>query len=141
MENRRGDFSRSYLRYKKIMIRLLLIEDDPLIIALYKEGLEKRGFEVHVAEDGEKGLELAKTVKPAVVLLDLMLPKIDGFSLLKELKSLPETKSIPIFVVTSFGMDENVRRAYELGAYDILLKYQVSPIDIAQKINQSLHKN
>jgi DNA-binding response OmpR family regulator len=122
------------------MIKLLLIEDDPLIISLYKEGLEKRRFEIQVAEDGEKGLEMAKTQKPEVILLDLMLPKLDGFSLLKELKSLPNTKDIPVFVVTSFGMDDNVRRAYELGAYDVILKYQVSPIDIALKIRKFLKR-
>jgi DNA-binding response OmpR family regulator len=102
--------------------------------------LEKRRFEVAVAEDGEKGLEMAQTTKPEVVLLDLMLPKLDGFSILKELKSAPDTKEIPIFVVTSFGMDENVRRAYELGAYDVILKYQVSPIDIALKIRKFLKR-
>jgi len=122
------------------MIRLLLIEDDPLIISLYKEGLEKRKFDVEIAEDGEKGLEMAKTTKPEVILLDIMLPKLDGFSLLKELKSVPETKDIPVFVVTSFGMDENVRRAYDLGAQDVILKYQVSPLDIAQKLHDFLKK-
>jgi len=122
------------------MIKLLLIEDDPLIIALYKEGLEKRRFEVAVAEDGEKGLEMARTSKPEIILLDLMLPKLDGFSILKELKAAPDTKNIPIFVVTSFGMDENVRRAYELGAYDVILKYQVSPIDIALKVRKFLKR-
>jgi len=69
-----------------------------------------------------------------------MLPKLDGFSILKELKSLPQTKDIPVFVITSFGMDENVRRAYELGARDVLLKYQVSPIDVALKIHKFLNK-
>lgn len=122
------------------MPKILIMEDDPSLMKIYKAEFSLRGFEVIGAPDGEEGLKLSRENPPEVILLDLMMPKLSGLVVLEGLKQNTITKEIPVIVVTNFGQEENVRRALELGATEVVLKYQVTPAEVVEKA-QYLLKN
>ena len=90
------------------------------------------------ALDGEVGLKLAKSGKPDLILLDLILPKIDGFEVLKKIKPDPETKDIPVIVLTNLEESEDVQRAIDLGAKNYLVKANYSLREVVEKIKKAL---
>jgi len=90
------------------------------------------------ALDGEVGLKLAKSGKPDLILLDLILPKIDGFEVLKKIKADPETKDIPVIVLTNLEESEDVQRAIDLGAKNYLVKANYSLREVVEKIKKAL---
>ena len=102
---------------------LLLIEDNPLLTGMYKTAFEKKGLEVVIAHDGDTGIELAKEKKPDIVLLDLLMPGVDGFEVLKELKKDESTKHIKVVVLTVVKDKKSQEKAEKLGAVDYLLKF------------------
>ena len=118
--------------------KVLLVEDDPSLAQIYKVELEMDGFEVVVSTDGEQGLNAAKNDQPNLILLDIVLPKINGLVVLEKLKQTEEVKNIPVIVITNFGQEENVKKAFTLGAEDFILKYQTTPAEVAQKIKDIL---
>src|SRR5258708_15252414 len=94
--------------------RLLIIEDNPDPRQIYKDVFEREGFEVLLAEDGEKGLSYAQAAIPEVILLDLMLPKLNGFDLLKRLHDGKETHDIPVIIFSALGDASDRKKAAEL---------------------------
>ncbi|MBI1971252.1 MAG: response regulator [Candidatus Wildermuthbacteria bacterium] len=120
------------------MQKILVIEDDPFLRELTTQKLSKEGYEVFESADGEKGLELAKEKKPNLVLLDMMLPGIDGFRVLQHLKENHATNSIPVVILSNLGGKEDVERALELGAADFLIKVQFTPEEVIEKIRTHL---
>lgn len=118
--------------------KILLVEDDPSLAKIYQVELEMDGFEVETAQDGEQGLATAKRTKPSLVLLDIVLPKINGLAVLEELKKDEATKKIPVIVITNFGQEDNVKRAFAQGAEDFVLKYQTTPAELVKKIRDIL---
>lgn len=105
------------------MTRILIVEDDADIVALAKHWLERAGYDVRHAADGPAALAaLAEDPLPAVLLLDVMLPKIDGFELLRRIRAEPRTKRLPVIMVTSFSRDKDVERGRALGATDYIVK-------------------
>ena len=120
---------------------ILLIEDDPMLTELYQTKLEMEGYEVSVATDGEAGLSMAAQVKPHLILLDIMLPKLNGFEVLKQLKSNTKTANIPVMVLTNLGgekADTDKKLALSLGANEFLVKTFHLPDDIVGKIRHIL---
>ncbi len=101
---------------------ILAIEDEKDVLKLLQYNLEKEGYTVLSAENGEKGLELARAKKPALILLDVMLPGIDGLEVCRLLKADRETRSIPVFMLTAKGSDIDQVVGLELGASDYLPK-------------------
>jgi DNA-binding response OmpR family regulator len=122
------------------MKRILFIEDESALQKTFGDILTKRGYELISALDGEIGLRLAKTQKPDLILLDLVLPKMHGFSVLKELKSDAETKDIPIIVLTNLEAMEDVDKAIELGAKTYLVKTQYNLEDVVEKVKKALEE-
>ncbi len=96
--------------------KVLLVEDEKNIILGVRTCLEAVGYEVYVVEDGEQALEYVRNEKPDIILLDLLLPKVDGFEVCSILKSEEETKDIPIVVLTAKAAEEDRKKAMELGA-------------------------
>ena len=88
--------------------RILIIDDEPDLVDLLKLRLERAGYEVRAAYDGKSGLALAVTLKPDLILLDVILPEMSGYSAILELKSLAETKPIPIIVMTAMGETQSI---------------------------------
>lgn len=120
--------------------KILLIEDDPSLAKIYQVELEMDGFEVVSAADGDAGLSAAKTSQPALILLDIVLPKLNGLAVLEQLKADDAVKGIPVIVITNFGQEDNVKRAFTLEAEDFVLKYQTTPAELAKKIKDILAK-
>lgn len=122
------------------MKTILFIEDESALQKTFNDLLEKEGYQIISALDGEVGLKLAKSKKPDLILLDLILPKIHGFDVLKELKSSPETKDIPIIVLTNLEGMEDIDKAIELGAKTYLVKTQYNLNEVLDKIKKSLEE-
>ncbi|MDD2696568.1 MAG: response regulator [Candidatus Pacebacteria bacterium] len=118
--------------------KILFIEDESALQKTFGEILKQEGYETISALDGEIGLRLAKENKPNIILLDLILPKIHGFDVLKKLKEDNETKEIPVIVLTNLEGLEDVEKALELGATTYLVKTQYSLEEVVQKIKKAL---
>ena len=114
-------------------IKILLVEDDSFLSGMYDTKLKLEGFDVVLAEDGVKGLELAVSQNPDIILLDIILPKMDGFTALKHLKDNTETKKIPVILMTNLGQKEDVERGIALGAQDYLVKAHFMPSEVVEK--------
>lgn len=122
------------------MKRILFIEDESSLQRTFSDLLKSEGYEMISALDGETGLRLAKEGHPDLVLLDLILPRIHGFEVLKELKTDPGTKEIPIIVLTNLEELGDVEKAIELGATAYLVKAQYSLEEVVEKIKKNLEK-
>ena len=122
------------------MKKILFIEDEYALQKTFGEVLKQEGYEMISALDGEVGLRLAKSQKPDLILLDLILPKVHGFTVLKKLKESPETKDIPIIVLTNLERMEDVDKAIELGAKTYLVKAQYTLDEVIEKIKNTLAK-
>jgi len=118
--------------------KILFIEDESALQKTFDEILRQEGYEMISALDGESGVLLAKTKKPDLILLDLILPKMNGFEVLAELKKDEETKSIPIIVLTNLEGLIDINKAIELGATTYLVKSQYSLKEVLDKIKTAL---
>jgi len=114
--------------------KILIVEDDGFLIQMYATKLEMEGFKVVAAIDGEKALRLIKRELPDLILLDLLLPKKDGFQVLEELKRDEAVKNIPVVVLSNLGQKEDIDRCFELGAKDYLIKAHFVPSEVIAKI-------
>ncbi len=103
-------------------IPVLVIEDDEIVQEAFKRSLKLYGFEVHQAMDGPTGVKLARTIKPAFILLDWMMPEMDGLEVLAELKHTRKTRKIPVFMLTGKSMLGDVDQAFDLGADNYIIK-------------------
>jgi CheY-like chemotaxis protein len=120
--------------------KILFVEDEPTLQKVVGEILNQKGFKVFSAMDGEKGLELIKKERPDLILLDLILPKKDGFEVLKEIKEDEELKSIPVIVLTNLEGMGDVEKALSLGATTYLVKANYELDDVVKKIEEILEK-
>jgi DNA-binding response OmpR family regulator len=120
------------------MQKILLVEDDALISEMYVNKLSSAGFEVAVAKDGDEAIAKTKEIKPDLILLDVVLPKKDGFEILKEIKEYPETKNIKAIFLTNLGEEENIKRGREAQADAYLIKAHSTPSDIVEKVKEIL---
>lgn len=118
--------------------KVLLIEDEEMLSEMYKTKFEGEGFEFFRAYDGENGVELAKREKPDIILLDIIMPKVDGFTVLKELKKTPETAGAKIVLLTNLGQEEDVKKGKLMGADDYLVKANFTPAQVIDKVRQVL---
>ena len=117
---------------------ILIIEDDEFFRELITKKLSSGGFEVLGAVDGPKGIEKAKESKPDLILLDLLLPSIDGFEVLSTLKQDSDTSSIPVIILSNLNLKEDIERGLKLGASDYLIKSQFDLDEIIVKIKNFL---
>ena len=118
--------------------KILLIEDEAMLLEMYTLKFSEGGFKVIQAKDGESGLELAKKEKPTLILLDIIMPKLDGFAVLKRLKENEITKDIPIILLTNLGQDEDIKKGLALGAVDYFIKANHTPTQIVEKVKETL---
>lgn len=115
-------------------IRILVVEDDRFLRGLLTQKLDNEGFDVSIAADGNEGMEKIAQEKPDVVLLDIILPGIDGFEILKKMQADPELSKIPIMLLTNLGQQEDIERGLRLGAKGYLIKAHFTPSEIVDKI-------
>lgn len=117
---------------------ILVVEDDPVLSVMYKTKLEAEGYVIATSNNGVDGLASAKAGKPDLILLDIMLPQLDGFSVLEELKKDAKTKKIPVVLLTNLGTDEDKAKGKGLGAVDYLVKADYTPEQISSGIKKLL---
>lgn len=115
---------------------ILLAEDDTMISSMYKTKLEQANFNVLVADNGADGLDLALENKPDLILLDIIMPQLDGFAVLERLKMSSKTKNIPVFLLTNLGTEEDIQKGQELGAKDYLVKANLTPAEVLDKVKK-----
>ena len=118
--------------------RILLAEDDRFLRRAAEAALKRAGFTVLAAADGEEALRMARAEKPDLVLLDLIMPKLQGFEVLKALKADPGTATIPVVVLSNLGQDGDVRRALEGGAVAYLVKANLSLDELVSRARETL---
>lgn len=114
--------------------KILVIEDDRFLRKVYLTKLAQENFDAVSAIDGEEGLNKWKTEKPDLVLLDLILPKMNGFQVLEEAKNDPSIKDIPVIILSNLGQDSDIERGRKIGAIDYLVKANMSINDVVEKI-------
>ena len=124
---------------KNKQINILIVEDDVFLADLYKTKFTLEGFKVITAYDGEKGLEAAKKNLPDIVLLDLVLPKLSGFDVLKGIKADPATKNIPVILLTNLSQKSDVETGIKLGANDYLIKAHFMPSEVVEKVKKLIN--
>ena len=118
--------------------RILIIEDDSMLREMYVMKLEKSGYAISQAGEGSEGLALAKKQKPDIILLDIILPKIDGFAVLQEIKATTPLKDVPVVLLTNLGQESDRTRGEKLGAVDYIVKANVTPAQVEEKIKKIL---
>lgn len=114
--------------------KILIIDDDPFLSEIYSLKFKLSGFEVFTAVNGEKALEAVKENIPDVILLDLVMPKMDGFETLAALRKISELDKTAIIVFSNLGQKEDVDRGYRLGANDYLIKTRFTPSEVVEKV-------
>jgi diguanylate cyclase (GGDEF)-like protein len=127
----------------------LIIDDDPTVRLLVGECLRETDFTVHEANDGEEGLEAYRHIRPEIVLLDVLMPKLDGFGVCEAIRACPEGQHVPILMMTGLDDVDSINRAYEVGATDFitkplsyaLLRYRVRYLRRAARNLEQLHKS
>ena len=118
--------------------RILLAEDDRFLRRAAEAALKRAGFTVLAAADGEEALRMARAEKPDLVLLDLIMPKLQGFEVLKALKADPGTATVPVVVLSNLGQDGDVQRALEGGAVAYLVKANLSLDELVSRARETL---
>jgi len=118
--------------------KILIVEDDRFLHSLIGDKLSKAEAELIAAFDGETGLEKATEERPDIILLDILLPGIDGFEVLRKIKEDPELKDIPVIILSNLGQEDDIKKGTELGAEEFLIKANFTLEDILKKINEVL---
>ena len=117
------------------MKKILIAEDDKFLANAYRVKLEKSGFELRLASDGEEVLDILRDFTPDLILLDLVMPKKDGFTVLAEIRADPKWQQTPVLVASNLGQKEDLERATKLGATDYIIKSDLSMASLVEKIN------
>lgn len=120
--------------------KVLIIEDEEILSKLLKNKLLDEGFEAEVAVDGQQGLEKTKSWLPDLILLDIIMPKVNGFEVLENIKRDPVLSKIPVIIVSNSGQPIELDRAQKLGAVDWLVKTEFDPEEVIDKVIRQIGK-
>ncbi|MEI7690418.1 MAG: response regulator [bacterium] len=119
-------------------IKVLIIEDDRYISKMFQLKLSLDGMDVQVAENGHQGVEKVKEFMPNIILLDLLMPEMDGYEVLEIIKGDDETKDIPVLIMSNLGQEDHVQKAMQLGALGYIVKSQYTPSNVSEKVKEVL---
>jgi CheY-like chemotaxis protein len=117
------------------MTRILIVEDDPLMSRMYQKIFSFEKFEVEMAGDGISGLEKVATFNPTIILLDVMMPRMNGLEVLDKLKSNPATKAIPVIMLTNLAGQQDAEAAMVKGAVKYIIKSEHEPKEVVDLVN------
>lgn len=120
--------------------KILLVEDDLFLSDIYKTKFEQVGYIILVAENGTEGVKKARESQPDLILLDIVLPEMNGIEVLDQLKSAKETKSIPVVFLTNLGSDQEIKEGLKKGAVGYLVKSQFTPSEVVAEVEKILKK-
>jgi len=121
--------------------KVLVAEDDRFLRRAAESALRRHGFDVITASDGEEALRLARQELPDIILLDLIMPKLQGFDVLRELKQDPSTSSIRVVILSNLGQEQDSKFATEMGAVDYWVKANIGPSEIGRRVEALLTAN
>lgn len=116
--------------------RILIVENEPNLLELYRLALEQAGFEVATAVNGEMGFTFAKSSPPDLVLLDILMPKVDGYEMLRKLKKEATTKGITVVIFSNLSQKEEIEKGLKLGAKDYIIKTSLTPKMLVEKVKE-----
>ena len=116
------------------MPKIIVIEDEKILQDLLSKELIKWGYKIETASDGEEGLQKIRQINPDLILLDLVMPIKNGYDVLIELRRDPLFVKVPVIVISNSGQIDDLNRAYDLGANDVLIKAEFNPDQVAQKV-------
>lgn len=119
--------------------KILLVDDDVYIRDLYTEVLKDEQYDVSIAADGEEALAMVGQTTFDLILLDVMMPKLDGIQVLTKVKSDEKSKGTPVIMLTNFGQEDLIKQAVTVGSTDYLLKYNITPGEMTNKVKQILN--
>lgn len=117
---------------------IVFAEEDSFLGEIYKKKLEGAGYKVILVRNGEACLREVEKKVPRIVVMDVLLPQVDGFRVLETMKKNAKTKHIPVIILTHLGQKEDVKKAHDLGAHDYILKSHTKPDDLIAKIQEIL---
>lgn len=123
--------------------KVLLVEDDMILLEMYKSKFEMEGHKVIIATDGEEALDQLAAHTPDIIILDIVMPKMNGFETLKEIKKSPKLRAVPVILLTNLGesdIDMDRELSYSLGVKDYLIKSRHTPDDIIKKVTQVINQ-
>jgi DNA-binding response OmpR family regulator len=123
------------------MKKILIVDDEEILRKIYSDRLTFEGFTVETASDGEEALAKIRTSAPNLVLLDILMPKLNGLQVLEQINTDATLKAIPVIVLSNVANDDNIKKALSLGAKDYLLKTNFSPNEIINKIKALIDSN
>ncbi|MDP2664280.1 MAG: response regulator [bacterium] len=118
--------------------KILLVEDDPFLIDIYSTKLKDAGFEVLVSDEGEEAIGKIKEENPDLLLLDIVLPEIDGWEILRRIKSDEKFKNLKVIILSNLGQKEEVKKGMELGAVNYLIKAHYTPSQVVEEVKKVL---
>ena len=118
--------------------KILIIEDEELLYNILRKKLSEEGYNVSVAPNGEKGLELMKEVNPDLVLLDIIMPKMGGFEVMERMNDDPQLKKIPVIIISNSGQPVELSKAKKLGVKDWLIKTEFDPQEVIDKVEKQI---
>lgn len=121
------------------MAKILIVEDDPLMSRIYHKAFIAEGFEVELAHDGQEGLDKARTVNPTLILLDVMMPKLNGMQTLESIKNDPNIKMIPVIMLTNLEGQKDAEDAIARGALKYMLKSDNEPQQVVMAVREALN--
>jgi DNA-binding response OmpR family regulator len=122
------------------MPKILLVEDEEILINVLEKKLTKAGYDVLVARDGEEGLRIIKESWPDLILLDVALPRMDGFEVMEEMNKNMALKRIPVIIISNSGQPVELDRALRLGAKDWLIKTEFDPQEVVNKVMKQISR-
>ena len=120
------------------MAKILLIEDDQALAGMYEMKFREEGYEIDVAGDGEEGLERIRSNRPDLVLLDIVLPKKDGYQVLEEIRNDEQIKDVQVFVLSNLGQNGEIEQGKNKGADDYFVKASLTPTQLVEKVKERL---
>ncbi len=117
---------------------ILIVEDEPELLDMYQAKFAAAGYSVFTAHNGEIGLIMAKNQKPDLIILDILMPEVDGYQMLEKLKSSKETARIPVVIFSNLSQKKEIEKGFRLGAKDFIVKSEVTPKELLEKIKKYL---
>lgn len=120
--------------------KILIIEDDRYISKMYQLKLSLEGYDVQVADNGRTGVDKVKEFMPDIILLDILMPELDGFEVLQIIKSEEATKAIPVLIMSNLGQEDHIQKGMEMGAIGYIVKSQFTPSKVVENIKEVLSK-
>ena len=120
------------------MTKIAIIEDDPTISQMYRMKFEAEGYQVGMADNGKRGVDLVKTLQPDIILLDLQMPEMDGAEALSVIRSNDWGKSIPVIILTNMGEEESPTSLKSLGVSSYIVKADLTPSQVVSKVKETL---